>query len=197
MKEIQSRSFAVDNNGILQGKWLEPIGLGAICFNQILKAKAISASDLIGIDYNPNDIETSIANIDECKVIYPDSTFIAEDWNDFCYSYSDSDIRYIIYDLYTSTHGDSFVNNMTATMSLVDKCLDKLGQVIVVINADLKVMSRQRKTYKEFEKLLISIFSQYPVRYSKLDINDTTIYKYKNSDSSDDMGTVIVEFFRK
>ena len=196
--QILERSLNVVDDGpnkVLKGKWLEPIGKNAKCFEHILSKGIIKAESLIGIDGNPNDLSSSEININRCKNLFKKSTFFFSEWEQFCYSYNNSDIKYIIYDLFTSTHGNVLRTNFEATSTLITKSLESISQVILVINADLQVMKRQNSSLKAFRKTIENSFGDQGLQFSKINLDE--MYTYKASSSSDLMGSIILEFFKK
>lgn len=191
LNEMLSLSLNI-KDGKLKNKWLEPVGRNAITFNELLSKEVIDENQLIGIDYNTDSPNDSLENIVNCSRLFPEATFYNKLWSNFCYEYDKNDIEYIVYDLYTSTHGREFISNMQATFDLINKCLRNIDQVILVINADIGITRRHNKTLKEYEYLLLDLINK--AKLSISDVNTENIYTYQNTITSTTMGTIILEF---
>lgn len=184
-------SYNVLNDKLI-GKWLEPVGYQAKSFSQLLEANIIAEENLIGLDYNPKDPEVSRQNMEECSKLFPKASFNHELWSTFCHGYAGNDLNYIIYDLYTSTHGAELEKNLKATCELIRNCLKYTDQVILVVNADLKICRRQRKNEIALKHSLEKIIKNYRIPMPLIDMD--SIYTYQNTASSDEMGSLILNF---
>lgn len=189
--EMLSRSYNI-KNGKLKNKWLEPVGKDAHTFSELLSKNIISENQLIGLDFNTNSPKESQLNIENCRRLFPDATFENKLWSSFCYEYDEDDIEYIVYDLFTSTHGKEFENNIYATFDLVKKCLTNIDHVILAINADLGIAKRHNKSLKEYEELLTKLIKR--SKLPEIKINTEEIFTYQNTKSSTTMGLIVIEF---
>jgi hypothetical protein len=189
--EMFNRSYNVEN-GLLKNKWLEPVGKDAHTFRELLSKNIITESQLIGLDYNPNSPTYSEANIHNCQSLFGEATFHNKLWTSFCYEYEGDDIEYIVYDLFTSTHGKEFENNIYATFDLVKKCLTNIDHVILAINADLGIAKRHNKSLAEYENLIGKLIKR--SKLPEIKINTEDIFTYQNTKSSTTMGLIVVEF---
>lgn len=187
-----AQSFNVTTDNKLIGLWLEPVGDRATCFKQHISSGIIDEPSLIGLDLDPLNMERSKANVKQCRRLFPQARFLAKSWADFCYRSSGKDIRYIVYDLFTTTHGGGFESNMTATFSLVQKALRKSDQVLVCVNADLGVMKRQGRALSDFRKNLLNLVACHNIPRPTIDVD--SIYTYKNSKESTPMGSLLLNF---
>ena len=192
--EIKKISFNY-YEGKLHGKWLEPIGTDAACFKQLLGTNLIDESQLIGIDCDPANRKKSKNNINKCKELFKLASFYELEWDSFCYKYEQSDISYIIYDLFTSTHGTKFFNNLEACCQLIEHSLKYQDQIILVINSDIKVMKRHNKTFDGFNKNLNRLFEGRQIGLPYINIEN--IYEYKNTNNSDNMGSILLSCCKK
>lgn len=190
-REMFNRSYNVEE-GKLKNKWLEPVGKDALTFKELLSQGIIDESNLIGLDCNPNAPDESAENIRNCSVMYPSATFHNKLWTSFCYEYDGDDVEYIVYDLFTSTHGKEFENNLYATFDLVKKCLTHIDHVVLAINADLGIAKRHNKSLSEYEALIGKLIKR--SKLPELKINTEDIFTYKNTKSSTTMGLLVVEF---
>lgn len=189
--EMFNRSYNVEE-GKLKNKWLEPVGKEAHTFRELLSKNIISVSQLIGLDYNPSSPEQSANNIRQCQSLFAEATFHNKLWSSFCYEYDGDDIEYIVYDLFTSTHGKEFESNLYATFDLVKKCLTNIDHVILAINADLGIAKRHNKSLGEYENLIAKLIKR--SKLPEIKINTEEIFKYKNTKSSTTMGLIVIEF---
>jgi len=193
--QFRRRSLSVSSDGKLLGKWLEPIGSQAKSFEYLLASKTIDADCLIGIDLHPAAPLMSQANIEACRLLFPESSFYCQSWWDFCHLYQGTDVKYIVYDLYTSTTGVEFRSNMSAIFSLVKRCLTTQGQVLLAVTVDLTATLRQRKGLREFEAELDDLFTCRTIRHSSFSTQD--LFRYKTSTRGNEMGALVLEFFNQ
>lgn len=170
----------IDENGNFTHKWLEPIGAGAIPFEQLIQSGKIREEQLIGIDLDPSNKQRSIENVQACKLKFPKAEFNAADWASYCRRCHHDDIGYFILDLYTSTFGDAFRENLIATLKLIDRCKKNIGECLLIINCDLGISKRFSdgsvgSFAKEIEACLkhSSIES---IRETKIDPNTAYVY---------------------
>lgn len=189
--EMFNRSYNLEN-GLLKNKWLEPVGKDAHTFRELLSKNIINESQLIGIDYNPNSPTQSESNIQSCRSLFSEATFHNKLWTSFCYEYEGNDIEYIVYDLFTSTHGKEFEYNLHATFDLVKKCLTNIDHVILAINADIGIAKRHNKSLAEYENLIGKLIKR--SKLPEIKINTEDIFTYKNTKASTTMGLIMVEF---
>lgn len=192
---IHDKMFKCSYNiegGKLKNKWLEPVGKDAVTFRELINKNVISESQLIGVDYNPNSPSESEINIHNCRNLFPDATFYNRLWTQFCYQYKGNDIEYIVYDLFTSTHGADFEKNITATFDLIKKCLKKINHVCLAVNADIGIAKRQKKSMIDYNRLLSKLIKE--SKLPELVIDMDTMYTYKNTNMSTTMGLIILEF---
>jgi len=188
-KYVQGQ-FDIHSLGDFHGKWLEPIGAGALTFDSLLATGRIDEASLIGLDKNPRDIAGSRQNIEQCRTKFPKAQFFCQDWREFCLQYRDP-IRYIVYDLYTSTFGPELLSNLQAIFSLVQQSLKYHGQVLLAVTADLQATMRHKKDVQDFEHLLKRVFESPTIRHSRISCKDMFLY----TSNRDQMGVLIIEFF--
>lgn len=189
--EMFNRSYNVEN-GQLKNKWLEPVGKDAHTFTELLSKNIINESQLIGIHYNSKTPTQSEANIQNCRSLFNEATFHNKLWTSFCYEYEGGDIEYIVYDLFTSTHGKEFEHNLYATFDLVKKCLSNIDHVVLAINADLGIAKRHKKSLAEYEILVGKLIKR--SKLPEIKINTEDIFTYQNTKASTTMGLIMVEF---
>lgn len=186
------RSFAVADNKLL-GCWVEPIGTDAEAFRDHIRSGLITETQLVGLDGNPASQEESTRNVARCRELFPQATFLNSTWSDFCYSSDGAGIRYIVYDLFTSTYGSVLQANIDAGCVLIAKALRDVDQVLLVVNADLGRMQRQSRTtadYGEFLRTTLRNHRSLP----EVDADTDAIYTYRNTPSSSLMGSIVLDF---
>jgi hypothetical protein len=189
--ELLKRSLNLTEDGKLSGLYLEAVGLNANCFKQILNAGVIAESQLIGLDLDPNNETRSKKNISTCRKLFSAASFYAETFSAYCY-HTKTKVAYMVYDVFTSTHGDAFENNLRACFTLVTSSLTELDQVLLVINADVGVAVRHNKTVTGFRKLVSGIGAMYDI--PKVDVAGAEMYEYQNTPTSTRMGTIVLDF---
>lgn len=199
VRSFVDRSLSVNRDGTLRGKWLEPIGHGAETFRHLLSRVplVLRESDLIGIDYHPDNPQASIDNVQMCRGLFPQAAFVSEDWVSYCHSTSQQhdSIRYIVYDLYTSTFGLELERNLDAIRALVRHSLCHNDQVLVALTADLQTTARHRHTEQDYRELLhMELGSDRGIAMS--DVMSEPMYRYRTTTGGDEMGVVVVEFYR-
>lgn len=180
----------VDENNILRHKWLELVGDNAITFNQILQTKRIQEDQLIGIDNRTENIEA-------CKTKFPKAQFYGKDWDSFCRTYRENDIGVIVFDSWNAGDGQDFKRQIDATLHLVKRCKDNLGECLLVVNVD------GSKTHRSFgfskgldarevlKNSMEAAFKRYPGGYfSNLELRTETMYSYRQSARNTEMLSV-------
>ena len=172
-------------------RWLEPIGKEALSFDRLLKTNRIKEDQLIGIDNYPGRENDSLLNVLFCKDKFNRAIFINDYWADYCNYEAPNDIGYIIHDLYDSIYGKTFEKNLKATVRLVDRCYDNIGEVFLVINVDYDASNRygKRNDINDFLNIIKKTFRNETNHLNLKNINITSnqIYKYKQSYNSDKM----------
>lgn len=195
--QFRARSLNISPDGMLIGKWLEPVGHRAATFKALLAydPPVVHESQLVGVDRHPDTPEKSRENLDICSQLFPLAQFHWEDWESFCSRYERSDIKYIFYDLYTSTLGVSLEANLDAIRGLVLHSLNhSQGQVLVALNADLTAMRRHKDTEQAYRDRLVSMFRSR--EFITSDILNEPIFRYRSTARGDEMGVMVVEFYR-
>lgn len=186
------RSFAVADNRLC-GRWVEPVGTDAEAFRDHISSGVIDECQLIGIDGNPANPEASAQNIARCRRLFQEAEFVNTTWSDFCFSSDGAGIRYIVYDLFTSTYGSVLAANLDASCSLVAKALRSVDQVLLVANADFGRAQRQGLTVDDYGEFLRAILRRRR-DLPEIDVDTGEMYTYRNTPSSSLMGSIVLDF---
>jgi hypothetical protein len=176
-------SVLVDNGKEmnLPYKWLEAMGQHGHSFTELLKTGRILERQLLGVDLHPEAHQQSIANVKECQLKFPEATFYAKDWADVCSSYKGDDVGYVIYDLYSSK-GSNFDIHFDATLSLLERSKEAIGEVFFVVNLDLGSDKHWRGgNTKKLAAYMKGLFQRsYIKEFKELSIEEKSIYLYRN-----------------
>jgi hypothetical protein len=174
-------ALLVDNDNRLRHKWLELVGDNAHTFNQLLSTGRIEESQLVGVD---NRVDNATA----CSKLFPSAQFYGNDWDSFCRTYRGNDIGVIVFDSWNAGAGNDFKRQIDATLHLVKRCKDKLGECLLVVNVD------GSKTHRSFgfskgldarevlKNSMEAAFKKFPGgMFSTLVIDPGTMYAYRQS----------------
>ena len=182
----------VDKDGNFKHKWFEPIGTGALPFEQLIATGRISESQLIGVDLDPSDEEGSRENIKNCRIKFPQAEFFDKDWKDVCSIYPRNDIGYIIFDLYNSSYGKPLKEMLRPTLRLIDGCRNEIGEVLIVINTvfsnSVRFNEGSAEKYAEEVEKILQFSSIESIRQTKID--PKTLYTYRGDTA--EMGTYAI-----
>jgi len=189
-----SRTRIVDADGNLNYKWVEGVGENALTFKQLINSGKITEDKLIGIDYDVNNIERSINNIENCRTLFPQSEFYATEWMEFCSTYTGNDIAVFIFDFYTSTYGESLKMMLEAALPLLEDCKRYLGEIVLVVNADIGSAIRFNDgDFDSYAHQLESIFKKSDLMsFKAISIDSSTCYTYKQSGGSTIMASFAI-----
>lgn len=186
----ESTHSIVNEDGTLPYRWLEPVGHGAFTFDSLLSTGKIKESQLIGIDKNPYNENDSIQNVNLCRSKFKDAQFFCDYWDFFCLYKATDDIGYIIHDLYDSCYGRVFEKNLRATSIAVENSYKNIGEVLLVVNADLDASKRYGRSgsIDAFIRTIMNVFSEreHP-NIRNINLDRSQIYIYKQSSDSDTM----------
>ena len=177
-----SKCFSlVDDNNKFSHKWVELVGDKALTFEQLLSTGRITEDKLIGISRDQNIIDT-------CTPLYKSADFYCAEWTSFCNTYPNSDIGVFILDAFIASHGKNFNSTMQSTLSLIKRCIDNIGEVLLVVNTDSGMSYRLHSkkngltTKETLKKSLENCFKTYgwnDIKDKTIDIS--TMYEYKQS----------------
>ena len=184
----------MDYDNQLRHKWLELVGENAVTFNQLLSTGRIAESQLVGVDNRAENAEA-------CSKLFPQAQFFGKDWDSFCGTYRGDDIGVIVFDSWNAGDGQDFKRQIDATLHLVKRCKDNLGECLLVVNVD------GSKTHRSFgfskglgarEVLKNSMEAAFKdaaesfsdPTFSTLELDPGTMYAYRQSAKNTEMLSV-------